>query len=735
MKRFVLHSQGKRKLAAGANRRIRRGLLALLLCLSLALESTGFALAAENDASTAKRTAGPSSFTEEMRQALAKAEPLLYAQEPLSDWAAVGLALNGREVPDSYLRRKADELLGKRGTYDKVGELTRSMVGYVAAGGNVTSIAGLDLYPVLMNHPGMEAEGAPGLAVAYMVANRSMSGTLERTEWYPDLIYYKLIERQAKDGSWALSDDGAEAKGSVAATSLALTALEAMPETEEVLGGLKWLKTQQTEDGGFGGTSDTALAVIALSALGIDASSWTRKDGSNPLRYLLSRQMDDGRFVQDGDGEISLADTIHAYIALAAYKRFASGESVPEVIWKHPVASGSVAVTVEGPEGTIAQGRGRSGEALDSALAFLEKEGIAYKLSADSPDGKKIGSIAGIAEGRYGAKDGWKLAVSRKLGGWMFPENAPEGLRLGDGDELLIYYGSDNTSVLDTIVVEWDYEGQTVGGSPIPAGKPFRMFVKKANRQLGYVPAPGVTVRLGGQSAVTDAEGKATFGGHKPGVYRIEVTGYRKNAVPTVAKGDFPLRVSAPELSAFEDEKKVSSWARDEMAFILQQGYMEGVDANGKKLAPKQALTRAQYAALLLRLLGEEALPKSAKTFSDVPANAWYSGTLAKAAKLGITDRTSGAFEPNRAITREEAAVMAAKAGRLNAYGSAERMAYSDISGLSDESRLAIQAAFEHQIMTGSDGKFQPKQTLVREQAAAILARLHAVLYADSIMY
>ena len=723
-------------MAFGVRYRLLRAVLASLIGLSVLLQSSAPVLAAEGDASgtAAERPPGPPAFTEEMRQALEGGERLLYAQEPLSDWAAVGLALNGEDVPDSYLRHKADELLDNRGKYDKVSELARTMAGYAAAGGSVNFIAGLDLYPILMNHRGMEAEGALGLALAHLVGNRSVSGTLARTEWYSDRIYYKLLELQSEDGSWALPG-GASAEGSVAATAIALMALAPAPDSEPASKALAWLKKRQLADGGFGGASDTALAVIALSALGIDAAEWSTSTGGQPLKALLERQAEGGGFFESEGGSADMTATVQAYLALSVYKRFAGGEPPLDVIWKQPVVADSVTVSVEGPEGTLAEGRGQSGEALASAIAFLKKAGIPYKLKSDPEGGQSLGAVNGIADGRYGGQDRWKLAVRTKLGGWLFPENVQDGLRLSEGDGLLVYYGSDNTAVLDTIGIEWDFEGQTVLGSPIPAGKPVQLYVKKANRQLGYLVASGVTVRLAGKTAVSDAEGKVSFEALKPGVYRIEVTGYRKNAVPTVARGDFTLRVFSPELSAYADEAQVSSWARDEMGFILAQGYMQGIDAKGKQLAPKQALTRAEYAALLLRLLGEEAAPKTGKTFSDVPASAWYSGTLAKAAELGITDRASGRFEPNRAITREEAAVMAVKAGRLSTYGSVERMAFSDIDGLSAASRHAVQAVFEHRIMTGSDGKFDPGRTLVREQAAAILARLHVVLYADSLIY
>lgn len=40
----------------------------------------------------------------------------------------------------------------------------------------------------------------------------------------------------------------------------------------------------------------------------------------------------------------------------------------------------------------------------------------------------------------------------------------------------------------------------------------------------------------------------------------------------------------------------------------------------------------------------------------------------------------------------------------------------------------AIQAVNEHEVMTGSGGRFDPKQMLVREQAAAILVRLQKLI-------
>lgn len=72
---------------------------------------------------------------------------------------------------------------------------------------------------------------------------------------------------------------------------------------------------------------------------------------------------------------------------------------------------------------------------------------------------------------------------------------------------------------------------------------------------------------------------------------------------------------------------------------------------------------------------------------------------------------------------------MVTKAARLSTYGSPDRVKFADTSSLSEASRQAIQAVNEHEVMTASSGsRFDPKQILVREQAAAILVRLQKLI-------
>ena len=239
-----------------------------------------------------------------------------------------------------------------------------------------------------------------------------------------------------------------------------------------------------------------------------------------------------------------------------------------------------------------------------------------------------------------------------------------------------------------------------------------------------------ITIHIDGKKVATDAKGKVEVGGLKVGVYDFVFTGYQAGGLPTILKTIIHVRVVST-LDEFKDRDEVSSWAENKVASALSNGYIQGINSAGDLLAPKKGLTRAEFVAMLLRVRKQTTSTEQSRVFTDVPPMMWYSDVVNKAAELGITDGVRGEFEPNRNITREEAAIMLANAGALSTYGTLDRLHLSDIEDLPDNSLKAIQAVNEHGIMTGSEGDFNPKETLIREQAAAVLARLEIFLYRD----
>jgi len=97
------------------------------------------------------------------------------------------------------------------------------------------------------------------------------------------------------------------------------------------------------------------------------------------------------------------------------------------------------------------------------------------------------------------------------------------------------------------------------------------------------------------------------------------------------------------------------SFAREAILEAFMKGYMKGVSPTA--FAPDAALTRAQAAAILVRMAGLTPL-KSGSTFADCTTH-WARAYIDTAEKYGIVSGTGGgSFEPDRPVSRAEMAVM-----------------------------------------------------------------------------
>ena len=82
--------------------------------------------------------------------------------------------------------------------------------------------------------------------------------------------------------------------------------------------------------------------------------------------------------------------------------------------------------------------------------------------------------------------------------------------------------------------------------------------------------------------------------------------------------------------------------------------------------APDKTMTRAEFAAIVVRALGLAPDSAGAAGFPDVPAGSWFAKYVGTACSYGIVmGRDDGNFDPQSSITRQEAAVMTARAAVL----------------------------------------------------------------------
>lgn len=398
---------------------------------------------------------------------------------------------------------------------------------------------------------------------------------------------------------------------------------------------------------------------------------------------------------------------------------YASGKAPAYLAWESKIVVDSytkhVSVRVEGDAGVLASGQASGGIALEAVEQLLKAKGVPYEVKATS-FGKYIDSIGGVAGAKYGGFDGWYFAVLRS-GQWIYPSVGVDSFLLEEGDAVLVYYGGDATKLAEPVTIS--------PAQPLPGQD---VTVKVTNRPWNWTaggfdpvqPLTGVTVKAGTSMEVTDADGKATLKGLKEGFYTLEVTGYAKDAPPNAVRAVQPLAVTG----SYTDEKSVAQWALPSVRIARASGVLLGVgDSTKASFKPQQAVIRAEFVSALVRALGLKA-DGAASTFKDVPAKAWYAKDVAAAVKAGLVSGVSKTqFAPETTLTREQAAILLTRALKLKA---SETTVLKDAKQASSGALDSIQAVMSGGWMTAFEGSFSPKAQLTREQAAVIAARIVA---------
>jgi len=184
--------------------------------------------------------------------------------------------------------------------------------------------------------------------------------------------------------------------------------------------------------------------------------------------------------------------------------------------------------------------------------------------------------------------------------------------------------------------------------------------------------------------------------------------------------------VPGTSYAGYADAADISAWAADYVRKATVYGLMEGVEA--QMFAPQATLTRAQFVAMMLRLEGEQpAAAGAAQTFIDVPADSWYFGYIEKAQTLGLVDGLGGGiFAPNRAVSRQEMALVLARAFALTTPAPAGAEPFRDLGEALPDAVSAIGAVYAGGYMEGDEqGRFLPRAFVTREMAAAVVVRAY----------
>ena len=133
---------------------------------------------------------------------------------------------------------------------------------------------------------------------------------------------------------------------------------------------------------------------------------------------------------------------------------------------------------------------------------------------------------------------------------------------------------------------------------------------------------------------------------------------------------------------------------------------------------PNQNVTRAEYIKMIVGMFN--LTETSENIFTDVDASAWYTEYIEKALAAGLITGDGGKFNPNDTITRQDAAVILY---RLGVKAGETEITFADEANVSDYATEAVKCLASAGIINGSDGNFNPKNAITRAETAAILCR------------
>jgi pectate lyase/pectin methylesterase-like acyl-CoA thioesterase len=194
-----------------------------------------------------------------------------------------------------------------------------------------------------------------------------------------------------------------------------------------------------------------------------------------------------------------------------------------------------------------------------------------------------------------------------------------------------------------------------------------------------------------------------------------------KTTVTVKRPGNSMYTVVETSAKAFADLN--SHWAKADVELLASKLVVQGV--SDKSFAPDQSITRAEFAALLVRGLGLTEVQTNA--YADVKANDWFAGSVGAAAQAGLVEGfEDGTFRPAAPITREQMAVMISRALEFAGKQGAGKasLSFADSSTVSVWAKAAVSDAVSAGIINGmSDGTFQPAKQASRAEATVMLKR------------
>ena len=157
-------------------------------------------------------------------------------------------------------------------------------------------------------------------------------------------------------------------------------------------------------------------------------------------------------------------------------------------------------------------------------------------------------------------------------------------------------------------------------------------------------------------------------------------------------------------------------WAQASVDRWAGAGVMNGT---GSGFQPDKTMTRAEFAQMLVNLLGYT--EKAENTFKDVPNDAWFADAVLKLAAAGVMQGDGVNANPNAEISRAEMAVLLCRALNIQPKASSS-LSFADAASVPSWAEGAMAALAERGMISGVGGnQVAPTLSVNRASVAKLL--------------
>ncbi|QHW33714.1 hypothetical protein GZH47_24895 [Paenibacillus rhizovicinus] len=214
------------------------------------------------------------------------------------------------------------------------------------------------------------------------------------------------------------------------------------------------------------------------------------------------------------------------------------------------------------------------------------------------------------------------------------------------------------------------------------------------------------------------------------GFHSVPTAGANRNGSHAAIASSLTGGLFAPVQHAVKLTDVRFHWSRSAVNDLASRMVVNG--SGDGQFHPDSSVTRAEFAAILLRALGLQS-SASGQAYRDVNSSDWFAGDVAAAAMFGlVSGYEDGNFRPANTVTRQEAMVMIARAMKLagmetsisDIQAASLLAAYRDFASIGTWAAPSAAILIQNGLVQGGDGQLRPTGQITRAETAVIVVRL-----------